>query len=93
MKAVWNDHIIADSNSTIKVEGNPYFPADSVKKELLKESDTQYTCPWKGEATYYHLEVNGEKQKDAAWAYHNPKEAAANIAGHIAFEKAVDVGK
>lgn len=82
---------MADSDTTEKVEGNHYFPPQSVKKELFKKSDTQYTCPWKGAATYYHLEVEGEQKKDAAWAYNDPKEAAKNITGHFAFDKSIEV--
>lgn len=91
MKAIWNNQVIAESERTIEVEGNRYFPASSVKEEFLKESTTRTTCPWKGEAGYYHLEVNGEKNKDAAWYYPDPKEKAREIKGMIAFWNGVQV--
>jgi len=91
MKAIWNNHVIAQSDATITVEGNHYFPADSIKKEFFSPSGTKTTCPWKGIASYYSLTVNGEKNTDAAWYYPEPKEAAANIKGHIAFWKGVKV--
>ena len=89
MKATWNNEIIAESNDTVVVENNHYFPQDAVKKEYLKPSDTHTTCPWKGEASYYTLEVNGMENKDAAWYYPHPKEAAKNIEDHVAFWKGV----
>jgi len=91
VKAVWKGVVIAESDSTEVVEDNHYFPADSVKMELLKKSDTPYTCPWKGECQYFDVEVNGEVNKDAAWTYPDPKEKAANIKGYIAFWKGVEV--
>lgn len=91
MKAIWNNQVIAQSDATITVEGNHYFPADSIKKEFFSPSDTKTTCPWKGIASYYSLTVNGEKNTDAAWYYPEPKEAAANIKGYIAFWKGVKV--
>lgn len=91
MKAIWNDKIIAESDNTEVVEGNHYFPMDSVKKEYLKESDTTSVCPWKGTASYYTLEVAGKTNKDAAWYYPEPKEAAKQIKNHVAFWKEVTV--
>lgn len=91
MKAIWNNEIIAESNDTIVVENNHYFPENTVKKEFLKGSDTHTTCPWKGEASYYTLTVNGKDNKDAAWYYPNPKPAARNIQNYIAFWKGVTV--
>jgi len=91
MKAAWNGAIIAESNETIIVEGSHYFPAESVNRQYLKDSNTHTTCPWKGEASYYHIEVNGELNKDAAWYYPDPKEAARNIQGYIAFWRGVEV--
>jgi uncharacterized protein (DUF427 family) len=91
MKAIWNDEIIAESNKTEVVEGNHYFPADAVKKEFLKASDTHTICPWKGKASYYNLEVNGKTNKDAAWYYPEPKEAAKQVKDHIAFWHGVEV--
>lgn len=86
-QAVWNGKVIAESNHTEKVEGNEYFPRNDVKMEYLKHSDTEYTCPWKGEAEYFHLEGDGDRTDDGAWSYPQPKEAAKQIAGHIAFDK------
>ncbi|WP_017731710.1 DUF427 domain-containing protein [Nafulsella turpanensis] len=91
MKAIWNGKVIAESERTLEIEGNRYFPASSVKDEFLKESSTTTTCPWKGEAHYYHLEVDGAENKDAAWYYPNPKEKAREIKGMIAFWKGVQV--
>jgi len=91
MRAIWNDEVIAKSDKTIVVENNHYFPADAVDKKYLKPSDTHTTCPWKGEASYYTLDVNGKENKDAAWYYPHPKDAAKNIENYIAFWKGVQV--
>jgi uncharacterized protein (DUF427 family) len=91
MKASWNGTVIAESDSTVEVEGNQYFPPDSVNREYLRESDTHSTCPWKGEASYYTIAVAGEENPDAAWYYPQPKEAAAEITGYVAFWKGVEV--
>ena len=91
MKAIWNGQVVAESNATIVVEGNHYFPPASVKREFLEPSVTHTTCGWKGEASYYTLNVSGKKNVDAAWFYPEPKEAAQNIAGYIAFWKGVEV--
>lgn len=91
MKAIWNGKIIAESNETIVVENNHYFPPQSVKKEFLKKNDTHTLCPWKGEASYYTLEVDGQINKDAAWYYPNPKSAAADLWNYIAFWKGVQI--
>ena len=91
MKAIWNDQVIAESEETIVVEGNHYFPPETVDKSYLAPSQKTSTCPWKGEASYYHLEVNGEHNQDAAWYYPEPKEAAKKIAGYVAFWKGVEV--
>lgn len=91
MKAIWNNQIIAQSNQTREVEGNQYFPADSVNREFLKASSTHTTCPWKGKASYYTLEVDGKENKDAAWYYPAPSDAAQKITGHVAFWKGVEV--
>jgi uncharacterized protein (DUF427 family) len=91
MKATWNDQLIAESNDTVVVERNHYFPKESIKGDFFKPSATHTTCPWKGEASYYTLEVNGEKNTDAAWFYPNPKEAASNIKDHVAFWKGVKI--
>lgn len=91
MKAIWNNEVIAESNDTVIVEGNHYFPADAVKKEFLKPSDTHTTCPWKGLASYYSLQVDGKTNEDAAWYYPEPKEAAKEIKNRISFWKGVQV--
>ena len=91
MKAIWNDQIIAESDETIIIEGNHYFPHDSIKKEFYKESETHTVCPWKGTASYYNIEVNGESNADAAWYYPEASELAKNIKGYVAFWKGVQV--
>ncbi len=90
-KATWNGTTLASSDETVRVEGNHYFPPDSIRSEHFQESDTRSTCPWKGEARYYHVEVDGKVNRDAAWYYPEPKEAAAQIRGHVAFWKGVQV--
>ena len=90
-KAVWNGVVLAESDNTEVVEGNQYFPPDSVKREYFKESSTHSTCPWKGLASYYSIEVNGQENKDAAWYYPQPKDAAKQIKDHVAFWKGVEV--
>jgi uncharacterized protein (DUF427 family) len=91
MKAIWNDEVIAQSDDTVVVEGNYYFPSDSVNKENLQPSSTHTICPWKGEASYYNVVVKGETNKDAAWYYPEPKDAAAEIRDRIAFWHGVKV--
>jgi len=91
MKAIWHNKIIAESNDTIVVEGNHYFPPGSVNKDLLVPSQTHSTCPWKGEASYYSLNVDDAVNKDAAWFYPGPKDAAAEIKDYIAFWKGVKI--
>ncbi len=93
MKAIWNGEIIAESNNTVIVEGNHYFPADSVDRKYLAESDTTSVCPWKGTANYFSLQVDGEMNADSAWYYREPKSAAAEIKGHIAFWRGVRIEK
>ncbi len=90
-KATWQGVVLAQSNETIDIEGNQYFPPDSVNKMYLEDSTTQSTCPWKGEASYYHVVVNGEQNPDAAWYYPDPKEAASQIKGYVAFWKGVEI--
>ena len=90
-RATWNGSVIADSERCEIVEGNHYFPPDSVRRELLLDSATHTTCGWKGIASYYDVVVNGETNKDAAWYYLDPKPAARNIAGYVAFWKDVKV--
>lgn len=88
---MWKDKIIAESDEYEVVEGNIYFPDESVNKSYLQESDTTSTCPWKGKAKYYHIIIDGEINKDAAWYYPEPKPAAQKIKNHIAFWKGVEV--
>ncbi|KAF3887055.1 MULTISPECIES: DUF427 domain-containing protein [Nostocales] len=90
-KAIWNGAVIAESNDTVVVEGNHYFPPSAVNKEYFKESDTHTTCPWKGVASYYSIEVDGQLNKDAAWYYPSAKDKAKNIEGYIAFWRGVKV--
>ena len=91
MKAIFNNQVIAESEQTVVVEGNHYFPQDSVKKEFLTESDTHTTCPWKGVASYFNVVVKGEKAGDAAWYYPAPRNLAESIKGYIAFWHGVKV--
>ena len=86
-KADYQGTVLADSENTVSLEGNQYFPRESVHLELFSDSPTQYTCPWKGEAAYYNLAVDGQEVKDAAWSYPAPKDAAKEIAGYLAFDK------
>lgn len=90
-QAIWNDTILAESDNCEIVEGNYYFPPDSINKDYFKESNTHTTCPWKGQASYYTIEVNGQENKDAAWYYPDAKEKAKNIEGYIAFWRGVKV--
>jgi uncharacterized protein (DUF427 family) len=91
MKAIWNHTKVADSDKTEVVEGNHYFPPEAVDRQYFQESDTHTTCPWKGEASYYNVVVDGQVNKDAAWYYPDPKPAAAQIKNHVAFWKGVKV--
>jgi len=91
MKAIWNDTVIAESNETIRLEGNHYFPENTVNKELLTSSETHTQCAWKGTASYYNIVANGEENRDAAWYYPETTEAAKNIIGYIAFWHGVKV--
>jgi uncharacterized protein (DUF427 family) len=91
MKATWNGATIAESDDIVTVEGNAYFPADAVKKDYLRASSQHSTCPWKGVASYYSIVVDGKENKDAAWYYPQPKDAAKEIAGRVAFWKGVSV--
>jgi uncharacterized protein (DUF427 family) len=89
--ATWNGVVIAESDQFEVVEGNVYFPPEAVKREHLKDSDTHTVCGWKGTASYYSVVVDGKVNADAAWFYPTPKDAAKNIAGHVAFWKGVEV--
>ena len=93
MKAVWNDTEIANSDDTVVVEGNHYFPLSSVNSDYLRESDTHTVCPWKGQASYYDIAVGDEVNEDAAWYYSDPKPAAAEISGRVAFWRGVEVSE
>jgi len=90
-KAIWNDTVLAESDRTEIVEGNHYFPPDAINREYFTQSDTRTTCPWKGVASYYTIQVNGQVNKDAAWSYPTPSDAAANIKDHVAFWRGVKV--
>lgn len=91
MKAIWKGEVLAESDDTVVVEGNHYFPADSVRREHFRESATQTTCPWKGVASYYDVLAGGEVNADAAWYYPEPKDAAKEIEGRVAFWRGVRV--
>ncbi|MEM1205281.1 MAG: DUF427 domain-containing protein [Acidobacteriota bacterium] len=92
VKAVWNGEVLAESDDTVVLEGTHYFPPASVKRRFLIPSDHRTTCHWKGEASYFHLEVDGQVNANAAWLYSAPNPAAAEIRGRIAFWKGVQVG-
>ncbi len=93
MKAIWKGQVIAESDRTVVVEGNHYFPKEAVKAEFLQDSPTHTTCPWKGVASYYSLQVAGETNRDAAWYYPQTKDAAKHIEGYVAFWKGVKVSE
>ena len=90
-KAMWNGVVLAESDQTIVVEGNHYFPPDTINRAYFRPSDLHTTCHWKGLASYYNVEVDGKTNPNAAWFYPTPKDAAQNIAGYIAFWKGVTV--
>ena len=91
MKAIWNGKVIAESNDTVVVEGNHYFPEDSINKEYFQDSSTHTVCPWKGTASYFSLDVDGGKNNDAAWYYPEPSDLAKQIKNRVAFWKGVEV--
>lgn len=91
MKAIWENQVLAESDQTIVVEGNHYFPPESMKREFFTGSDTHTTCPWKGIASYYSVKVGGKMNPDAAWFYPEPKDAAKQIANYVAFWRGVKV--
>lgn len=93
MKAIWKDTVVAESENTVVVEGNHYFPMEDVDFQYLEETDTHTICHWKGIASYYTVKVGDQKNKDAAWTYPEPKDAAKEIKGYIAFWKGVSVSK
>ncbi|MFN2105713.1 MAG: DUF427 domain-containing protein [Candidatus Promineifilaceae bacterium] len=90
-RAVWNGVVLAESDETVIVEGNHYFPPEAVNWDYFTDSRTQTTCPWKGVASYYTIEVNGEQNRDAAWYYPRPSEAAGHIKDRVAFWRGVQV--
>jgi len=92
MRATWKGAVLAESDETVVVEGNHYFPPEAVNREYFRESATHTTCPWKGEASYYDVVVGGEVNRDAAWYYPETKEAANEIRGRVAFWRGVTVG-
>lgn len=91
MKAIWNEKVLAESDNTEVVEGNHYFPPESINPKYFKTSEHSTVCPWKGDASYYHIEIDGETNKNAAWYYPNPKDAAEQIKDHVAFWKGVTI--
>ncbi len=91
MKAIWNNQVLAESDKTVVIENNHYFPPESLNKDFFKSSELHSTCPWKGEASYYSLQVDGKENKDAAWYYTNPSELAKGIKNHVAFWRGVEV--
>ncbi len=93
MKAYWNDEIIAESDKTIVIENNHYFPPESIKSQFFKKSKNHTHCPWKGDASYYSVEVNGKQDLDAAWFYPEPKKPAESIKDYVAFWKGVKIEK
>lgn len=93
MKALWNGHLLAESDDTVIVDNNHYFPVSSIKWEYFVPSDKNTRCFWKGEASYYSIVVNGEENKDAAWYYPAPKKAAKDIKDRIAFWRGVEVAE
>ena len=90
-RATWNGAVLAESDKFEKVEGNIYFPPDTINREYFRDSDTHTVCPWKGTASYYSIEVDGQVNRDAAWYYPQSKEAAKNIEGYVAFWRGVQV--
>ncbi len=91
MKAIWNGAVLAESDDTVVVEGNHYFPPASLERRFFRDSATTTVCSWKGTASYYDVDVDGKVNKDAAWFYPTPKPDAANIAGYVAFWKGVEI--
>ena len=91
MRAIWNGVTLAESDDTVVVEGNHYFPVDSIVREHFQPSDSHTICPWKGTASYYDVQVNGDRNPDAAWFYPTPKQAAAEIRDRVAFWRGVEV--
>lgn len=93
MKAVWQSAVLADSDETIVIEGNHYFPPHSIRREYLRPSEKRSTCAWKGEASYYHVQVGDQTNQDAAWYYPEPKQGAKSIKNHVAFWRGVMISE
>ena len=93
MKAVWNGEVLAESDDTVVVEGNHYFPSGSLRRDFFSESNHTTSCPWKGVASYYDVEVAGKQNAGAAWCYKTPKDAAKEIEGRVAFWRGVEVSE
>ena len=93
MKAIWNGKVLAESDDTVVIEGNHYFPSESINKDYFKESSTNTVCPWKGTASYYNVDVEGKQNADAAWYYPEPSDLAKQIKDKVAFWKGVEVMK
>lgn len=91
MKAIWNGQLLAESEDTIIIENNHYFPPSSVNMQFFSKSDTTTKCPWKGTASYFTIVINSEENKDAAWYYPTPMQAASEIKDHVAFWRGVEV--
>lgn len=91
VRAIWNGQVIAESDETIVIEGNHYFPPESVKMEFLHDSETRTVCPWKGIASYYTIEVNGKVNRDGAWYYPKPGRASSPIKNYVAFWRGVQI--
>ena len=91
MKAKWNNVVIAESDNTVIIEGNHYFPQDSLKMEYFEKTRTETVCPWKGCASYYSINVNGKKNEDAAWYYKDPSQLASNIKDYVAFSDDIEL--
>jgi len=91
VKASWNDAVLAESDRTILVEGNQYFPAEDVRMDLLERTESSTHCPWKGDAKYYSVVVHGHRNNDAAWFYPEPYDAAKDVQDYVAFWKGVEV--
>jgi uncharacterized protein (DUF427 family) len=90
-KAIWNGEVIAERTNTVIIEGNHYFPPQSVRKDLIEESRHQTVCPWIGKASYYHVEVNGETKENAAWTYPHPKSATSQFKDYVAFWRGIEI--
>lgn len=91
MKAIWKDNVIAESDATVVVENNHYFPPETIKREFFADSDLETYCPWKGKANYHHLHANGDTNENAAWYYPEPTEEAAHIKDYVAFWRGVKI--